>query len=667
MTRNEQNSINFVFNLRIKYINILEAVNKVAEIIKSKFYSLIERNINGKYITKIAIILLFAPELFAQLEIGSRKIKTIVIDPGHGGRDPGAVGKVSKEKEIALGISQKLGKLINQKFPEVKVIYTRNDDRFIELYQRAEIANKSKADLFISIHANSSVKQNPSGVEFWVLGLHKSDENLEVVKKENAALQFEQDVRKNYGFDPNSPEGSIIMTMQQSLYLDQSIQLAKLMEARFVKEDNQLNRGSKQAGFIVLYKTSMPSVLVEVGFISNPDEEQYISNETGQNKIAVNLSQAFTDYKLKYESGAIKPIEEPKKIKPLELAPPVESKNSRFSSAVGNNFSLDSEEYKPISSDTSIEKSINSENSKQLSSIIDETGGKKKNVIDEDIEKYNEVKSSSIESSSPKTSIVFNTTLSNEKKVTNISQLKKSNVSAADLEAESDAKIIITDAEIERPIRKNTSLMDSSLIAIKLAKKVIGSNNSKVSGVKLTKDSVKKEFTEGSLKKINEPPKTGNIKINTATPGKIKLENVSNKIPSYLIDSDIKKEIVDNTQKKDKKQYVIEENGAIEKVGSKEKSAFAKAKTNSSPAPLTSVFGIVYRVQIKASSSKMKSGDPLNGVDGGLEESFENGLYKYLVGSFSDEKSAQTQLEKIRNQGIKDAFVVKYKGGVRIK
>lgn len=103
------------------------------------------------------------------------------------------------------------------------------------------------------------------------------------------------------------------MTMQQSLYLDQSIQLAKLMEARFVKEDNQLNRGSKQAGFIVLYKTSMPSVLVEVGFISNPDEEQYISNETGQNKIAVNLSQAFAEYKLKYESGAIKPIEEPKK------------------------------------------------------------------------------------------------------------------------------------------------------------------------------------------------------------------------------------------------------------------------------------------------------------------------------------------------------------------
>ena len=667
MTRNEQNSINFVFKLRIKHINLLKAVNKVAEIIKSKYFSLIERNINGKYITKIAIILLFTPQLFAQVEVGSRKIKTVVIDPGHGGRDPGAVGKMSKEKEIALGISQKLGKLINQRFPEVKVIYTRNDDRFIELYQRAEIANKSKADLFISIHANSSVKQSPSGVEFWVLGLHKSDENLEVVKKENAALQFEQDVRKNYGFDPNSPEGSIIMTMQQSLYLDQSIQLAKLMEARFVKEDNQLNRGSKQAGFIVLYKTSMPSVLVEVGFISNADEEQYISNETGQNKIAANLSLAFADYKLKYESGAIKPIEVFKKTKPLELSPPMESKNSGLSSTICNKFSLESKEYKPIYADTSIEKLSNSENSKQLSSIIDETDDKKKNIIDEDIEKYNEVKSSSIESISPKTNIVPDTIPSSGKKVTNISQPKKSNVSAANLEANSDAKIIVTDAEIERQIRKKASSMDSSLIVVKPVKKVIGSNNSKVSGVKLTKDIVKKEIIEASLKKMNEPPKTNIIKINTTTPGKIKLEDASNKIPSYLVDSEVKKEIVDNAKKIDKKQNLIEENSALEKVASKEKSALKKEKTNSSPVLFTSIPSIVYRVQIKASSSKLKSDDPLNGLDGVLEESFENGLYKYLLGSFSNEKSAQTQLEKIRNQGIKDAFVVKYKDGVRIK
>lgn len=667
MTRNEQNSINFVFKLRIKHINLLEAVNKVVEIIKSKYFSLIERNINGKYITKIAIILLFTPQLFAQVEVGSRKIKTVVIDPGHGGRDPGAVGKMSKEKEIALGISQKLGKLINQRFPEVKVIYTRNDDRFIELYQRAEIANKSKADLFISIHANSSVKQSPSGVEFWVLGLHKSDENLEVVKKENAALQFEQDVRKNYGFDPNSPEGSIIMTMQQSLYLDQSIQLAKLMEARFVKEDNQLNRGSKQAGFIVLYKTSMPSVLVEVGFISNADEEQYISNETGQNKIAANLSLAFADYKLKYESGAIKPIEVFKKTKPLELSPPMESKNSGLSSTIGNKFSLESKEYKPIYADTSIEKLSNSENSKQLSLIIDETDDKKKNIIDEDIEKYNEVKSSSIESISPKTNIVTDTIPSSGKKVTNISQPKKSNVSAANLEANSDAKIIVTDAEIERQIRKKASSMDSSLIVVKPVKKVIGSNNSKVSGVKLTKDIVKKEIIEASLKKMNEPPKTNIIKINTTTPGKIKLEDASNKMPSYLVDSEVKKEIVDNAKKIDKKQNLIEENSALEKVASKEKSALKKEKTNSSPVLFTSMSSIVYRVQIKASSSKLKSDDPLNGLDGVLEESFENGLYKYLLGSFSNEKSAQTQLEKIRNQGIKDAFVVKYKDGVRIK
>ena len=212
----------------------------MGEIIKSSFLKFILIKTNGKYIIYIAIHFLFAFTLGAQTEIGSRKVNTIVIDPGHGGRDPGALGRVSKEKEIALSIAQKLGKLINQRFPEVKVLYTRSDDRFVELFQRADIANKAKADLFISIHANSTTKQSPSGVEFWVLGLHKADENLEAVKKENAALQFEQDIRKNYGFDPNSPEGSIIMSMQQNLYLDQSIQMAKLMELRFVKENNQL-------------------------------------------------------------------------------------------------------------------------------------------------------------------------------------------------------------------------------------------------------------------------------------------------------------------------------------------------------------------------------------------------------------------------------------------
>jgi N-acetylmuramoyl-L-alanine amidase len=667
MTRNEQNSINFVFNLRIQYIKLLADVNKVAEIIKSKFYSLLRMNINGKYITIIAIIVLFTTALHAQSEVRSRKINTVVIDPGHGGRDPGALGKVSKEKEIALAISQKLGKLINQRFPEVKVIYTRSDDRFIELYQRAEIANKAKADLFISIHANSSVKQSPSGVEFWVLGLHKADENLEVVKKENAALQFEQDVRKNYGFDPNSPEGAIIMTMQQNLYLDQSIQLAKLMEGRFVKEDNQLNRGSKQAGFIVLYKTSMPSVLVEVGFISNPDEEQYIANETGQNKIAANLSVAFADYKTKYESGAIKPVEEQKKVKPAELVAPIESnKNSGFSSTIGGKFSLEAENEKPTTDNIPKEKSIYSVDSKPVSNVLDQTDGKKKIIIDDDIEKYNETKNNSLEVNNPQTNVVPNAT-SPVGKVATSAQSKVSNPNASVLEAKSNAKKIITDAETEVPNGKKTYSLNSTPLAEKFEKKAVKSDNSKSAESSLTKDVTKKEIINASLKKMDEPPKTASPKVNTTTPGKIKLEDASTKVPSYLVDSEIKKEIVDNTKKIDKKQNILEENVAPEKVETKQKSTSIESKTNNAPKPIAAVSGLVYRVQIKASSTKIKPDDPVNGFDGGVDESFENGLYKYLVGSFSDEKSAHTQLEKIRNQGIKDAFIVKYKDGVRIK
>lgn len=656
-----------MFNLRIQYIKLLADVNKVAEIIKSKFYSLLRMNINGKYITIIAIIVLFTTVLHAQSEVKSRKINTVVIDPGHGGRDPGAVGRLAKEKEIALAISQKLGKLINQRFPEVNVVYTRSDDRFIELYQRAEIANKAKADLFISIHANSSVKQSPSGVEFWVLGLHKADENLEVVKKENAALQFEQDVRKNYGFDPNSPEGAIIMTMQQNLYLDQSIQLAKQMEGRFVKEDNQLNRGSKQAGFIVLYKTSMPSVLVEVGFISNPDEEQYIANETGQNKIAANLSTAFADYKMKYESGAIKPVEEPKKVKPVEISPPLETSNSSgFSTTIGNKFSVDEEVDKSTSAVVSKEKSIYSNDSKPVSSTLDQTEGKKKIIIDDDIEKYNDLKNNSSDIDKPQSNPVPNAMSPVGKNATS-SQSKVSNPNASVLEAKSNAKKIITDAEMEVPNGKKTYSLNSTPLAEKFEKKAVKSDNSKSAESSMTKDVTKKEIINASLKKMDEPPKTASPKVNTTTPGKIKLEDASNKVPSYLVDSEIKKEIVDNTKKIDKKQNILEENVAQEKVETKQKSTPIESKANNAPKPIAAVSGLIYRVQVKASTSKITQNDPVNGVNGGVEESFENGLYKYLVGSFSDEKSAQTQLEKIRNQGIKDAFIVKYKDGVRIK
>ena len=234
------------------------------------------------------------------------KIKKVVIDAGHGGQDPGAIGKKSKEKDIALAVALKLGNFIKTNYPEIEVIFTRKTDVFIELFNRARIANSNKADLFISIHCNSSPSPDAYGTEAWVLGLNKSQANLEVAKKENASVLFEKDYATQYdGFDPNSPEGNIIFSLYQNAYLNQSLKFAGVVEKQFSKRLGRHDRGVKQAGFLVLYKTTMPGALIELGFVSNPTEEDYLLSENGQNQIANSIFNAFKQYKTNYESGVV--------------------------------------------------------------------------------------------------------------------------------------------------------------------------------------------------------------------------------------------------------------------------------------------------------------------------------------------------------------------------
>lgn len=234
------------------------------------------------------------------------QIKKVVIDAGHGGEDPGAIGKKSKEKNIALAVALKLGNQIKTNFPEIEVIYTRKTDVFIELYRRAQIANTNKADLFISIHCNSTKSAEAYGTETWVLGLNKSQANLEVAKKENGAILFEKDYASQYdGFDPNSPEGNIIFSLYQNAYLEQSLDLADLVQKQFTNKLGRHNRGVKQAGFLVLYKTTMPAALIELGFLSNPNEESFLISESGQNHLASGIFRAFKEYKASYEGGTV--------------------------------------------------------------------------------------------------------------------------------------------------------------------------------------------------------------------------------------------------------------------------------------------------------------------------------------------------------------------------
>ena len=227
----------------------------------------------------------------------------VVIDAGHGGHDPGAIGKISKEKNINLKVALKLGNLIKQNCNDVKVVYTRSKEVFIPLDRRAEIANNAKADLFISIHTNALANNRTAkGASTWTLGLAKSDANLEVAKRENSVILYEDDYKTRYaGFNPNSAESYIIFEFMQDKYMEQSVHLASLVQKQFRHHCKRVDRGVHQAGFLVLKASAMPSILVELGFISTPEEERYLNTEEGSSTLAKGIYRAFLSYKREHE------------------------------------------------------------------------------------------------------------------------------------------------------------------------------------------------------------------------------------------------------------------------------------------------------------------------------------------------------------------------------
>ncbi len=285
----------------INFVQAFKIMFKTKKYFSVKHYSLI-----------IIVFLLFSlgsrPE--TARKIPHKKITRIVIDAGHGGHDPGAVGKKSKEKDITLDVALLTGKMIQTFCPGIEVFYTRDTDVFIGLKDRAKFANSKSADLFISIHCNGATRKEANGTEVFVMGLDKSEQNLEIAKKENASILLEDDYEDKYdGMDPNSSEAYIAFSLYQHAFLEQSLSYAAKTMESFNSYVSLTNRGVKQAPFFVLWYTTMPSILIEIGFITNPTEEEFMMQEDNKKKVAYSIYKAFVLYKNEVEGTKTLPVD----------------------------------------------------------------------------------------------------------------------------------------------------------------------------------------------------------------------------------------------------------------------------------------------------------------------------------------------------------------------
>lgn len=299
-----ENGLIFLYKIHLNiYLHIITFANVILKVKGMKVWN---GSKTSRYHLLSTAVLVLTLVLGHSLSLDAQqpyKIRKVVLDAGHGGKDPGCNGLHSREKEVALSIVLELGKRIKATYPDIQVIYTRDSDVFIPLNERAAIANRNKADLFISVHCNYiGVRNRATGSETYVLGLHRAEDNLEVAKRENSAILLEDNYEKTYeGFDPYSPEGHIILSMFQNAHLEQSILLATKVENSFKQMGRLNSRGVKQAGFLVLRETTMPSILIETGFLSADADENFLMKKENQAEVAGAILRAFTNYKKEVE------------------------------------------------------------------------------------------------------------------------------------------------------------------------------------------------------------------------------------------------------------------------------------------------------------------------------------------------------------------------------
>lgn len=273
---------------------------------KVNFIALMERFNNKKILLSFLIVIpfLFGGFIPNETMMPAFRMKKIVLDAGHGGSDPGNIGSRAKEKDINLAVTLLVGKYIKENMPDVEVIYTRDDDSFPTLKQRPQIANTNKADLFVSIHSNAATNKSAFGSETWVMGTKHFEANFDIVKKENSVILLEENYKEEYeGFDPTSPESYMLFNLTQKAFIGNSLSLAEQVENQFRDRVGRKSRGVKQGPFYVLWTPSMPSVLIELGFLSNSTEEQFLASKQGQEYMASAIYRAIKDYKTQIESN----------------------------------------------------------------------------------------------------------------------------------------------------------------------------------------------------------------------------------------------------------------------------------------------------------------------------------------------------------------------------
>lgn len=577
-------------------------------------------------------------------------VKTIVIDAGHGGKDPGCNGVKHKESEVTLAVALKLGKLIEENLKDVKVIYTRKTDVFVELEERAQIANRNNADLFISIHCNAAAKiiyvKNskgkkikkevinpiPYGSETYVMGIKNEKGKMEVAKRENSAMLMEDNYEKTYnGFDPNSDEAYIIMSMWTGAFLEQSVRFALGIQKEYVAKAGRIDKGVQRQSIWVLWRTAMPSVLTEVGFLTNPEEEKFLGSDKGQHYLASSIFRALRNYKNEIEGTAVKYNDE------IENQTPLQNENL----LKGDTLKAQPEEP---------QEEVVEENKDESQTKYDELVKSAEEKTGEGA--FEEAKSFYQKALEIKPNDAYAKT-----KIAKLNDLIQKGKSEDELNKKFNNRISIAEAFYNEKQYEDASKAYKEALALKPSETKVKEKISEIDGLLKAELEAKKknEKYQTHLKNADEFYSVGKFKEALQS-----IDICLAEIPEDAA-AKVKREEILKAIENEKKN--IESKDLISQYKNNPNPNKKETNTNvKNPAPE----GIVFGVQFYTSEKELSDNDAKLGTCGDVWHYKSGNVYKYVSGKFIKPEDAVNNQSKVRNAGFKDAFAVAFKDGQRI-